>query len=83
MPLPFDLHGREIARNDQVAHDETRAKFTGWEYLIYQADPVPALNAKNALIAAIETQHASARALVDKFDPVRRRQARPRSKDEE
>ncbi len=79
----FDERATAIARADNDAAQETRAKMHSWEYLIYQSDPTAALNARNALLAAIATQHASARALVDRFDPVARRLNRPRSKDED
>jgi hypothetical protein len=82
MPL-FDERTTALSRADFHNAGETRAKLASWEFLVYQSDQTAALNAKNALVAAIEAQHAAARALVDRLDPRARRLNRPRSKDEE
>lgn len=55
--------------SDNVAARETRAMLASWEYLAYQRDALAAENAKNALLAAIEAQHRSARALVEQVMP--------------
>ncbi len=80
----IDPVARDLANKDSDSARETRAKFSSYEYLIYQASDLAALNAKNALIASIETQYANARALVAQVMPGRnqKRAARPLSKDE-
>lgn len=79
-----DPVARDLYRKDNDNVTLTRGRLASFEYLIYQADDLAALNIKNALIAAIEDQFASARALVVQVMPGRgqRRPTRPASKDE-
>lgn len=73
------------AREDGHNQTETREHYQQFMYLIYQRDGDAAENAKNILLASIETQFQSARALVEQVTPAGARKprlSRPLSKDE-
>jgi hypothetical protein len=75
----------KLAAKDGDAYAKTRAKWSNWLWRLYMSDDATAEDAKTQLLAAIESQHTSGRALVRRYPPTARNWTltrRPLSKDE-